>query len=156
MTGKSFCRAIPVSTAISTITPVRNQFRHRIGTSYVAVDGTRICGFATISLGADRSGEAAGCRAQAFPAYPLPVLRLARLGIDRAYQARGIGEALLRYVFALARRMSVEFGCVGVVVDAKPEAVTYYRRFGFRELPVTDGEIRDAPLPMYLDIRSIP
>lgn len=91
-----------------------------------------------------------------FPAYPLPVLRLARLGIDRAYQARGIGEALLRYVFALARRMSVEFGCVGVVVDAKPEAVTYYRRFGFRELPVTDGEIRDAPLPMYLDIRSIP
>lgn len=134
----------------------QNQFRHRIGANYVAVDGARICGFATVSPAQIEAQDLRVATAKRLPVYPIPVLRLARLGIDRAYQARGIGEALLRYVFCLAHRMSVEFGCIGIVVDAKPEAVTYYERFGFRALAVTDGEIRDAPIPMYLDIRATP
>jgi GNAT superfamily N-acetyltransferase len=133
----------------------QNQFRHRIGASYVAVDGARICGFATVSPAQIEAERLPAATLRRLPAYPIPVLRLARLGIDREYQGRGIGEALLRYVFSIARRMSVEFGCMGIVVDAKPEAVSFYERFGLRVLSVTDGEIRDAPVLMYLDIRAI-
>jgi hypothetical protein len=41
---------------------------------------------------------------------------------------------LLRAVFALAWRMADAFGCVGVVVEAKAEAVESYRKLGFRTL----------------------
>jgi GNAT superfamily N-acetyltransferase len=134
----------------------QNQFRHRIGAAYVAADGARICGFATVSPAQIELEKPRAQVIRRFPGYPIPVLRLARLGVDRRQQGRGVGEALLRYVFSLAQRMSIESGCVGVVVDAKPEAVGYYERFGFRPLSTVEGEIRHAPLSMYLDIRSIP
>lgn len=57
------------------------------------------------------------------PAYPLPVLRLARLGVDTRAQGLGIGKALLRHVLALAVEQRGRIGGVGVVTDAKPEAV---------------------------------
>jgi GNAT superfamily N-acetyltransferase len=41
--------------------------------------------------------------------------------VDERAQGRGIGSALLRAVFALAHRIADDFGCIGVVVDAKPE-----------------------------------
>jgi hypothetical protein len=52
--------------------------------------------------------------------------------------------------------MSIQFGCVGAVVDAKTQAVGYRERFGFRPLSTIDGEIRRAPISMHLDIRSVP
>lgn len=61
------------------------------------------------------------------PAYPLPILRLARFGVDRRAQGLGAGRALLRHVLALALDPRDSFGCIGVVTDAKPEAVAFYR-----------------------------
>lgn len=41
---------------------------------------------------------------------------------------------LLRAVFVLAHQMARDYGCIGVIVDAKAEAVDYYKRFGFSKL----------------------
>lgn len=63
----------------------QNQFRHHIGTSYIAVARERIAGYATVSVGelaAEHRPAALGPR---LPSYPLPVLRLARLAVDRRY-----------------------------------------------------------------------
>jgi predicted N-acetyltransferase YhbS len=69
-----------------------------------------------------------------------------------------VGKALLRAVFLLAHEMADRFGCVGVMVDAKPEAVEYYRRYGFEPLEVLQGALGDRPQPlsMFLPLAELP
>ena len=47
-----------------------------------------------------------------------------------------------------------DFGGVGVVVDAKPEAVAFDAKLGFVPLAVTAGQLGDRPepLPMFLEV----
>ncbi len=49
------------------------------------------------------------------PAYPLPVLRRARLGVDARAQGLGIGSAPLRHLSSLAVKQRDRMDCVGVV-----------------------------------------
>lgn len=92
------------------------------------------------------------------PGYPLPVLRLARLAVDQRMRRQGVGRQLLRAVLLLAREMAGRFGCVGVLVDAKPDALDFYRRYGFEELEIVEGGLGDhpSPVPMFLPLGSIP
>ncbi len=50
-----------------------------------------------------------------------------------------------------------KFGCVGVVVDAKREAESFYSSLGFEPLEIIEGQIeeRPTPKPMFLPIREI-
>ncbi len=136
----------------------QNQFRHRIGTTYVAVDGNRILGFATVAPAQIDVAVLPAKTRKRLPGYPLPILRLARLAVDTRYQGQGIGLALLRHVFVLARELSVSFGCVGVVTDAKANAVDFYARYGFVALDVLAGHLGDRPppTPMFLELGAIP
>ncbi|HEX2689325.1 MAG TPA: hypothetical protein VHN14_22035 [Kofleriaceae bacterium] len=47
--------------------------------------------------------------------------------------------------------------CVGVVVDAKPDAVALYDKLGFIPLEVAAGELGDRPqpLPMFLELGQL-
>lgn len=137
----------------------QNQFRHHVGTTYVAVDDAdRILGFATVSASQIEIRDFPVTRAKRLPNYPLPALRLARLAAHRNFHGAGIGSTLLRAVFVLARRMAHSFGCVGVLVDAKPDAIAYYERFGFFELTALRGALGDRPEPtvMFLELGAIP
>ncbi|MBI4701116.1 MAG: GNAT family N-acetyltransferase [Deltaproteobacteria bacterium] len=96
----------------------QNQFRHHLGTTYVAVEDNRICGFATVAPGNVEAEALPATLRRRLPRYPLPVLRLARLAVDGAAQGGGVGNALLRHVFLLALKMSEEYGCVGVLALA--------------------------------------
>ncbi len=90
------------------------------------------------------------------PSYPLPVLRLARIGVDTRAQGLGIGKALLRHVLGLALTQRDRLGCVGVVTDAKPEAVKFHEDLGFRPLDgVREGLLLSQPLPMFLAMETI-
>jgi predicted N-acetyltransferase YhbS len=132
----------------------QNQFRHHIGTTYVAVDGGRIIGYATVAAGQVEGENLSSALRRKLPAYPLPVLRLARLAVDSTARDRGVGKALLRHTCLLALEMSERYGCVGIVVDAKPGAVEFYSRFGFSPLEVIEGHIesRPRPQPMFLPL----
>ena len=57
----------------------------------------------------------------------------------------------------LALEMRDRVGCVGVVVDAKPEAVAFYRPLGFQPLRVISGALGDhpEPIPMFLPVQAI-
>jgi GNAT superfamily N-acetyltransferase len=91
------------------------------------------------------------------PDYPLPILRISRLAVDAPVQNRGIGKLLLRFAFRLALELRDRFGCVGVVVDSRAGAVSFYRKLGFRPLTTIQGTLGDRPepAPMFLAIRSI-
>ena len=140
----------------------QNQFRHHIGVTYVAVQAQEgaaadaILGFVTVApatLDADALPNG-----KPMPPYPIPVLRVARLATDHALRGIGIGRALLRFTFELAERQRDEVGCVGVLVDAKPESVDFYATYGFVRLDTLAGEILSAPRPvaMYLPLGSLP
>ena len=101
----------------------QNQFRHHIGVTYVAIDGGDILGFLTVAASEIAIDALPEARRGRLPRYPLPVLRVARLAVSVSARGRGIGQALLRHALRLARRTAAEIGCVGVVVDAKPEVL---------------------------------
>lgn len=136
----------------------QNQFRHHIGTTYVAVDGNQILGFATVAGSHIEIEDLPKTTRKKLPHYPLPVLRLARLAVDQKAQGRGVGKLVLRAVFQIARDMADLVGCVGVVVDAKPDAVAFYERYGFEPFEVIEGALgsRPVPSPMFIPIGSIP
>jgi GNAT superfamily N-acetyltransferase len=135
----------------------QNQFRHYVGVTYVAAEGKQILGFATVTAGQLEAEEIPAALHRKLPAYPLPVLRLARLAVDGKAQGQGLGKQLLRFVLGLASSMAKDYGCAGIVVDAKPSAVEFYARYGFEELGVVEGasEARPGPTPMFLATRAI-
>ena len=136
----------------------QNQFRHHIGATYVAVVGPAVLGYITVSASHIEIKDLPRPARRRLPRYPLPVLRLARLAVDQHARSRGIGRSLLKTAFQLAHEMSDRFGCVGIVVDAKPQAVAFYQRHGFHEMEVVQGGLGDrpSPTPMFLPIGSIP
>lgn len=134
----------------------QNQFRHHVGVTYVAVEEDRIHGFVTVSPATlDAEDLPSGRRP---PPYPVPVLRIARLAVDASARGRGLGKALLRFGVELAEKMMEELGCVGLLVDAKPDAVSFYERYGFIALTVVEGAAPQKPEPtaMFLGLGSVP
>lgn len=135
----------------------QNHFRHRMVVTYVAVEASRILGFMTV-VPTEVSGASVSLAARKhLPNYPVPALRLARLAVDADVQGQGVGTALLRACFDLSLRMRDELGCVGMVVDAKPDALAFYQRYGFTPLDPESGHLGDrpAPIPMFLPIAAI-
>lgn len=135
----------------------QNQFRHHLGVTYVASDDRRILGFATVAAAHVEIDELPASERRKLPYYPLPILRLARLAVDQEAQGQGLGLQLLRFVLTLSLQMADDYGCVGVVVDAKPDAVAFYARYGFLAVEAVEGgsDARPAPTPMFLSTRAI-
>ena len=135
----------------------QNQFKLQLAVTRVVVVEAHIVGFATVAASSiERASVPSARLRKRLPAYPLPVLRLARLGVDTRAQGLGIGKALLRRVLALAVEQRDSMGCVGVVTDAKPESVSFYEEIGFAPVEgVREGLLHSEPLPLFLAIDTI-
>ncbi len=135
----------------------QNQFRHHLGVTYVAVDGGRILGYATVAPRHIDIDELPERVQKKLPRYPVPVLGLARLAVHQSAQSMGLGAQLLRFVLMLASKMADQVGCAGVVVDAKPGAVDFYAKYGFVPFEPLEGqsEARPRPVPMWLPLQAI-
>ena len=134
----------------------QNQFRNYLGVTYIAVEESRILGFLTVAPGhleADSLPPSTRKRAR----HPLPILRLARLAVDRTGRSRGLGSQLLRFACELASKMAGEFGCTGLVVDAKPEAMSFYEKYGFVAHDALEGLSDSRPQPplMFLPLSAV-
>jgi len=134
----------------------QNQDAMGIGVTYVATPGSDIAGYATLAAGALERDAVPAAPTAAYPRYPLPVLRLARLAVDTRVQGVGVGGALVGFALRVAWTMRSQVGCVGVVVDAMPGAVGYYETLGFAELAVLEGGSATRPrqTPMYLSLND--
>lgn len=126
----------------------QNQFRHHIAATYVAVEeSTReVLGYLTVSAGSLESGKLGEYGVSSrVPYEQVPVLRVARMAVDERLHGSGLGSELLRYALQLALVQSKAVGCVGVVVDAKPGAVSFYEQFGFRQADAWRGATAARP-----------
>ncbi|MEI6452893.1 MAG: GNAT family N-acetyltransferase [Actinomycetes bacterium] len=135
----------------------QNQDRLFVGTTYAAVEGPRVVGYVTVAVGHLDRDDVPSQAQGGLPRYPLPVLRLARLAIDEAFQGRGLGHRLAAYAFAVALQVRGAAGCVGVVVDALPDRVGFYADLGFVELELISGQspIRPQPVVVFLPIAAV-
>jgi GNAT superfamily N-acetyltransferase len=135
----------------------QNQFRHHIGSTYIAIDDDsgEIFGFATVAPA--HIDELPNHLRKNLPQYPLPVLRLARLAVAEKARGQGLGKTLVRFVFELALKLSADYGCIGVLVDAKKDAEAFYRQYGFYQIDVIQGQSTARPptVSMFLPIGTI-
>ena len=58
----------------------------------------------------------------------------------------------MKFVFNKALELKNNFGCIGVVVDAKKEAVEFYKHFGFIEINTIEKHIT---APVFLSIKVL-
>lgn len=133
-----------------------NQDALGIGVTYVATPGSEIAGYVTLAAGALQRDTVPADPAAAYPRYPLPVLRLARLAVDSRVQGIGVGGALIDFVLHVAWTMRGQVGCAGVVVDALPAVVGYYETLGFAALTALSGASAARPrqIPLYLSLND--
>lgn len=96
----------------------------------------RVVGYFALSMGQILAHEATGAMRRNMPRF-IPSVVLARLAIDRAWQGKGLGRALLVDAVERSRRASAEVSARLVLVHAiSPAAEAFYRHHGFTRLPV--------------------
>jgi predicted N-acetyltransferase YhbS len=67
---------------------------------------------------------------------PLPVVVLGRLAVDRHWQGKGIGTALLQDAVVRVGQAAEIIGVRGIIVHAiSLEAKAFYERYGFSASP---------------------
>lgn len=87
------------------------------------------------------------------PRYPVPVILLAQLGIDRRFQRQGLGAKTLihalRHTYQIASNPN-GIPALGIVLDVlDQEALAFYRSFDFF-LPLTDN-----PMKLFVPMASL-
>jgi GNAT superfamily N-acetyltransferase len=112
--------------------------RSRVGVTYVAEELGVVLGYVTVAGCSIRRDDLPHEAARRFPGYPLPALRVARLAVDRRFQRQGLGTLLVTMSLGVALDMADRTGCVAAVVDAKPDALAFYERLGFRSMPAVE------------------
>lgn len=127
---------------------LKNQY---LGSSvtYLAMVEDTVAGYHSLTFGTASYDDAPERLGKSMPHYPIPVVVVARLAVDRRFQGRGFGAALLRDAMRRALGASEIAGIRGVLVHAKDEnAAAFYRSFGFTPFP-------DKPLTLYRLLKDI-
>ena len=97
---------------------------------------TSVIGYAALNMGQILAQEVMGSMRRNMPRH-IPAVVLGRLAIDRAWQGKGLGRALLADVVRRALLASAEVSARLVIVHAiSPAAEAFYLHHGFTRLPV--------------------
>ncbi len=118
-----------------------------LGRTFVAVKSGEptIYGYYTISSGALRFDAIP----ENLPRYPVPVVHLGRLAVDKVAKGQRLGKALLADALTRAVAIAEQLGIYAVEVFALNEAAReFYLKFGFAEL-------LDDRLHLYLTVKKI-
>lgn len=87
--------------------------------------------------------------AKRYPDNGIPVVKLARLAIDRRYQGQRIGKRLVWEAIKKAIQVHEATGITALWVDAKNEKATaFYRRLGFISA-------KNKPFGLYIAVKTL-
>jgi GNAT superfamily N-acetyltransferase len=105
--------------------------------TYVGIVDDTVAGFYTLAAGQVTQEEAPSRLTKGLARHPVPIMLLARLGVDRRWQGQGIGKALLKDAMLRTLRAADIAGIRAFAVHAKDEnAKRFYEHFDFIPSPV--------------------
>ena len=110
--------------------------------TFVCCDGDCVAGYYSLTVGQIDTLEAPERVRKGMGQYPIPVIILARLAVDRDHQGRGLGWSLLQDAILRAVAVSEQAGIRALLthpIDADAEA--FYRRFGFESTPGNERQL---------------
>ena len=122
-----------------------------ISRTYVATRAgeKKVVGCFTLSAGSVEIRRLPEAARRRLPKYPVPVIHLGRLAVDRSAAGQGLGERLLVEALRLALQASEAVGAHAVSVVAKGEtARSFHERYGFVSL-------EDDRLHLYLSMGTV-
>lgn len=134
----------------------QNQFKHFVGTTYVATEPDQpliIVGYYTLaatSIPFHSLDEFPDLRK--LPYKDVPAVLLARLAVSEQFQSQGIGHQLLGDAIKRTLELTQIIGCRCLIVDAYPDAVSWYSKFGI--VPLGSDPADSPTRRMLLDLRT--
>lgn len=106
---------------------------------YVVFCGSSLAGFYSLSAHSVLREDVQGGWLRRNVPEQIPAVLLGMLGVDVRFQGRHVGSSLLRDAILRARHVSEEIGARALIVDPADEAaVTFYLKYGFKQLPGLD------------------
>lgn len=117
--------------------------------TYVAVLNEQVVGYYTLVVGSVTHSDAPERLRKGLPRHPVPIVFFARLAIDRSWQGKGLGSALLLDAIRRVFQVADIAGVRAIAVHAKDEnASRFYEHFGFAPFP-------DQPLTLYCLLKDL-
>src|SRR5580698_8104198 len=114
-------------------TQATQDIRRRVANCFVAVEAAsgHIAAYYTLSAASIPLVDLPPEETRRLPRYPtLPAVRIGRLAVDRRFQGRGLGAAML--ADATARAVRADIAAFMLIVDAKhDQAVAFYQHYEF-------------------------
>jgi GNAT superfamily N-acetyltransferase len=94
-----------------------------MATTYVTTlaDTDSVVGYYALATGGVARADAPARTGKGLPNHPIPVIVLARLGVDESHQGRGLGFGLLRDALIRVAAAAEEIGVRALLIHAKDE-----------------------------------
>jgi GNAT superfamily N-acetyltransferase len=120
--------------------------------SYVGLVGGVMVGYYSLAVGQIEYSDAPERLRKGLAQHPVPVMLLARLAVDKNWQKKGVGRALLRDAVLRTVQAAEIAGIRAIAVHAKDDAARrYYEQFDFAAAPSDPLHL----LVLLKDIRKI-
>jgi GNAT superfamily N-acetyltransferase len=106
--------------------------------TYVVAEERRVVGYYALASGSVMAAETPSSIRRNMPD-PIPVMVLGRLAVDREWQGKGLGKALLRDAVLRTLQAAQIAGIRAILVHALHDrAAAFYRNAGFIASPVNE------------------
>jgi predicted N-acetyltransferase YhbS len=110
--------------------------------TFVVQDGMRVLGYYSLSVGQVDAIETPERVRKGMGNYPIPVILLARLAVDRRCQGQGIGTGLLKDAIRHTCLIAEQAGVRALLVHPLDDAATrFYSEFGFEPSPLRERQL---------------
>jgi len=104
--------------------------------TYVGLVGEVVIGYYSLAVGQIEYNDAPERLRKGLARHPVPIMLLARLAVDKNWQKKGVGRALLRDAVLRTMQAADIAGIRALAVHAKDEqARRYYEQFDFAASP---------------------
>ncbi|MDX1488667.1 MAG: GNAT family N-acetyltransferase [Acidiferrobacterales bacterium] len=110
--------------------------------TFVVTDESRVVGYFSLTVGQVDTLDAPERIRQGMGRYPIPVVILARLAVDRSVQGLGIGVGMLQDAIRRTLAIAEQAGIRAMLTHPiDEEATRFYTRFGFVPSPVREQQL---------------
>ena len=109
--------------------------------TFVVTDGDRVVGYFSLTVGQVDTLDAPERIRKGMGQYPIPVVILARLAVDRAYQGQGIGVGMLQDAIRRTLVIAEQAGIRAMLTHPiDGDAARFYTLFGFIASPLREQQ----------------